>query len=103
MDIGAGISAATQALAIARTLRDVERAYDAVTLKGQIVDLMDKLLDIRSAFQDAQQELTHSRSEIENLKSAFQTRSTTVSQGGFRYEANATDPSKPRREQQRHH
>lgn len=95
VDIAAGISAATQAISIARTLRDVERSYDAVALKGQIIDLMNKLQEVRGALQDAREELDAQREEIGRLQSAFEQRAETVMYAGYRYTADPEDKTKP--------
>jgi hypothetical protein len=95
VDIAAGLAAATQAVSIARVMRDVEKAYDAVALKGQIIDLMDKLNDVRSALQDARDALDDKDRELVQLREGMALRATTVLDRGFRYTADPKDPTQP--------
>jgi len=64
MDIFAGLTAAGQAIDIAKGLRSVEKSYDTVELKMQIVDLIDKLVDVKGALQDARHEIENLRAEV---------------------------------------
>lgn len=85
MDILAGLAAAKQAVDIARTIRDLDNALDQVALKSQIIDLMDKLNDVRSALQDAQDTLRERTAAIEQLKNDLAIREKLVERNGFKY------------------
>ncbi|MGN3974218.1 hypothetical protein [Tsuneonella sp. SYSU-LHT278] len=85
MDIAAGIGAATGAIEIAKAMRQVGRDYDAVLLKGQVVDLMDKLLDVKVALQEAKEEVDAKDRTIQQLQEAARKRVNTVERGGMRY------------------
>ena len=91
----AGLSAAAQAVTIARTMRDVEKSYDQVTLKGQIIDLMDKLNDVRSALQDARDLLDRKDHELNDLRNNMTLRAVTVVDSGYRYTADPEDAARP--------
>jgi molybdenum cofactor biosynthesis enzyme MoaA len=95
VDLAAGLASVSQAISIARTIRDVERSFDAVALKTQIVDLMDKLQDVRSALQDARDELEAKESEISQIRQTLERRHETVEQEGYRYTSDPDDPAKP--------
>jgi hypothetical protein len=95
MDIIAGLQAATQAIDIAKALRNVERSYETVELKSQIVDLMDKLLDVKSALQDAWVASDAQQARIDKLEQAAKRREETIIFEGFRMLASADHPGKP--------
>jgi len=95
MDIMAGIVAATQAIDIAKALRSVERTYDAVSLKAEISDLMDKLLDAKAALQDARQELGEKESRIAALIAANHARAECVTVRGMRFRPSSARPGEP--------
>jgi hypothetical protein len=76
-------------------MRDVERSYDAVTLKAQIVDLMDKLQDVRGALQDARDDLEAKGQVITELRRTMERQRETVELGAYRYTADPEDSSKP--------
>jgi hypothetical protein len=95
MDIAGGLLAATEAVKIAKALRDVDKAYDQVVLKGQIVELMDSLLDVKTALQDAREGMSERDSEIARLLEAADRRASTVMKGGHRYTSDPEDSSKP--------
>jgi len=86
MDFPAAFATATAALDIARGLRAVEKSYDAVELKIQIVDLIDNLIDVKGALQDAREEVERLELAIAELRRASAVRAETVIYDGFRYE-----------------
>ena len=85
MDVMAGLAAASQAIEIAKTLRQVGRDYDAVALKGRIIDLTDKLIDVKGSFQEIKETIEDKDREIQRLKEAARVRAATVERGGMRY------------------
>ena len=95
VDIASGLAAAAQAVIIARTIRDVDKAYDAVALKGQVVDLMDKLNDVRAALQDAQDELRAKETKIIALEELVDKRAATIVVGPYRYPESSEERGKP--------
>lgn len=95
MDIIGGIAAASEAIEIARTMRNVQKAYDAVELKAQIVDLMDKLMDIKGALQDARDEKETLLAEVATLHDVAKRREETIIIQGFRMIASKKDPGEP--------
>lgn len=95
MDIFAAITATTQAIEIAKGLRQVEKAYDEAALKIKISDLVDSLVDVKSALQDARDEKAALEGEIARLNETLKRRDDTVVAHGFRYTADPGDKSKP--------
>ncbi|TCJ39699.1 MULTISPECIES: hypothetical protein [Bacteria] len=95
MELAAGISAASSALEIAKAMRQIGKDYDAVVIKGQVVDLMDKLLDVKTALQDAKAETEAKDHEIEQLKQAAQVRVETVERHGMRFRASQVREGEP--------
>jgi hypothetical protein len=88
MDIGAGIQAVTVALDIAKGLRAIDKAWDQVALKAQMIDLMDALVTAKAALVDAQAEANDQAREIERIKAAFIDRSTLApGVDGYKYRA----------------
>jgi hypothetical protein len=72
MDIISGISAATQAISIAKALRGIEKDYDAASYKSQITDLISSLADAKLALSDAKDQLADRDQEIARLKASFE-------------------------------
>lgn len=95
MDLGAGLAAAGQAMTILKGLRELDKSFDQVALKGQIVDLMDQVLEIRIALQDAREALRQKDDAIAQLKDANQQKLSTVLYRGYRYPEMRDDPGKP--------
>ena len=95
MDVISGLAAASQALEIAKVLRSVGRDYDAVALKGEIIDLMDKLLDIKGALQDAREQIEDRDRTIAQLRASAVTRDATIVRGGLRYQPSDVTEGEP--------
>ncbi|MDO6457020.1 hypothetical protein Q4560_11500 [Celeribacter halophilus] len=53
MDILTGLSAATQAIGIAKELRDIDRSVDEASFKLKLADLTEALADTKIALADA--------------------------------------------------
>lgn len=71
MDIAAGIASLDAALKIAKGIKGVEKAYDQVTLKGEVVELMGALYDVKGELIDAAQAIKERDAEIERLTAAL--------------------------------
>ena len=88
MGIVEGLAAATQAISIAKSLRDVEKRYDAATYKAQVTDLMVALSDAKLALTEAREELGAKDKEIAELKASFEEKSQLVkAEGDYLYKA----------------
>ncbi|MGX5776982.1 hypothetical protein [Methylorubrum zatmanii] len=87
MDVMAGIAAASQALKMAREIREVSKDFENADLKSKIVTLVESLSDAKLALIDAKEELQNAKSEAEELRAklAFKTDST-VRRNGLIYE-----------------
>lgn len=94
MDIATGLAAASQAIGITKTLRGIEKDYDAAAFKGQIGDLMIALSDAKMALSDARDAIAERDKEIARLKSSFETRAKLV-KGEGDYSYFADDDGKP--------
>ena len=68
MDIMTGISALSQALNIAKQLKEFEREFKDAEFKLKIADLYSSLADAKIALADAKIELDAKEAEIERLK-----------------------------------
>jgi hypothetical protein len=78
VDIGAGLASLDLAIKIGNGLRKVEKAYDQVALKGQIIDLMGALYDAKGELLAASALLTEKDSEIARLTTAMNDRGKLV-------------------------
>jgi len=86
MDIVAGLASLDAALKIAKGLRDVEKAYDQVTLKGQVVDLMGALYDVKGQLLEAKEAVTERDAEIERLNKALTAQEALLDgPGGYKW------------------
>jgi len=95
MDIAAGLAAAGQAMAILKGLREIDKSYDQVVLKGQIVDLMDQVLEIRISLQDAKDALQAKDGEIAAIRASQEQKVETVMHRGYRYPMMPGEPGSP--------
>lgn len=92
MDIASGIAAATNALGIAKALRDVEKSYDAVTYKQQVVELFDALSDTKLALIEAKEANHQLGDELERLKRTMKRAQSLVEgDGGYQYAKDEND------------
>lgn len=86
MDIAAGLASLDAAIKIATGLRQLEKAYDQVALKGQVVDLMGSLYDVKGQLIEASQALAERDAEIARLSEAFLARDALLDgPGGYRW------------------
>ena len=60
-EIAAGIGAINNALGIARTLREAEKAYDAATYKLKIAELIDEMVSGKLALSEAKETISEPR------------------------------------------
>ena len=89
MDITGGLAAASSALGIAKSLRDIEKSYDTATARVKIVDLMEALADTRLALMDAKEQIADKDAEIERLSKTEADRSKLLTgDGGYNYMRN---------------
>jgi len=88
LDITAGLQAVGTALDIARGLRALDKSWDQVQLKGQIIDLTDALVDAKSALVEAREAMAAKDKQIGELLSAFREWTALVSgRDGYKYRA----------------
>jgi hypothetical protein len=86
MDLAAGIAAASNALKIAGTLKDIQKQYDAAEWKSKLAELQSALADTKFALVDARDEIAARDAEIARLKDAFREREELiVGDGDYKY------------------
>lgn len=90
MDIATGLAAASQAIGITKTLRNIEKDYDVAAFKGQIADLMIALSDAKMALSDARDAIAERDKEVARLKESFAERAT-LKQGAGDYSYHTDD------------
>lgn len=95
MDIVAAITTTTAALKIVREVRELDAAFDKAVLRSQMVDLMDKLSDVKVALIDAQDELREKDAALAKAKSAFETKASAIWKSGFLYMESPEEPGEP--------
>jgi hypothetical protein len=86
MDIMTGLSAIGQALNAVKSLREIEKGFDAAEFKLKIAELNSALADAKLALTEAKTEMDTKQAEIEALKTQFQVRANTVEHAGYKYE-----------------
>ena len=86
VDIVSALAATSQAVAIVRDLREIDRAVDAAAYKLKIAELTSVMADIKLALTDAKGELALKDAEIDRLKKQFQRSADTVEYNGFKYD-----------------
>ena len=93
MDIMTGISALSQALNIAKQLKEFEREFKDAEFKLKIADLYSSLADAKIALADAKIELDAKEAEIERLKRTHRRlEEETVEIRGYRYPKSEGEP-----------
>lgn len=85
MDIVAGISAAAQALDIAKKLREFDQDFKGAEYKLQIAELYTALAEVKIALADAQSEIQAKQAQIERLEAVTANRMRTIRVQGFNY------------------
>lgn len=88
MDFPTALTSLSQAIAIAKTLADINKDFDASTFKIQIADLTSRLADAKIALVEAQDEARDKDSEIGRLRSQFQVRAQLIEERGHKFRAN---------------
>lgn len=85
MDIIGGLAAVSQALDIAKKLRDFEKQFNNAEFKLELAELYSKLADTKIALSDAKQLLQDRDEEIKLLKQNKEERVKTISYRGFNF------------------
>lgn len=71
MDLAAALGAVGAALNVAKSIKDIDAAFDRAAYKIQIADLMSNLADVKVAVLEAQEELRDAKAENERLTNAL--------------------------------
>ncbi len=80
MDLMTGLAAASQALGIAKQIRDIDVSFDKADFKLKIADITERLSDVKLALLEAKSELDDKNGEIARLKTALQFRAEAVTE-----------------------
>ena len=89
MDIVTGISAASEALKIVKTLKDVENSLDNAEFKLRVVGLIDHLLEAKEALQDAKERERKLSKQIYDLKEQLRDQQRHEDDQGMLFELDA--------------
>ena len=89
MDVLVGLTAVSQALSIARELKDIDQNFDQAELKLKIVNLMNALLDTQVSLSEARMVLENKDAEIIRLKQSLEKRDELIPMEDFFYQPNA--------------
>lgn len=68
MEIGAALTALSNALSLAKTLRGIERDYDLASVRAQMAEIYDALTDARIALADAKGIIAERDLQIKELQ-----------------------------------
>jgi len=86
MDLMIGMSALSQALGIAKQLKEFEKQFDSAEFKLKIAELYSALADAKINLADAKGALDSKDTEIKTLKQNFRLRSEGVRHNGMLYD-----------------
>ena len=90
MDIASGLTAVGQAISITKSLRELEKSYDAVVHKAKVVDLMEALVETKAALADAKTALEEKDRELASMRGAFMERAELVrGDGDYKFRTDA--------------
>lgn len=67
MDLAGGLAAVSQALGIAKALKDIDKSFDTAVHKARVAELYEALADVKMALSDAREELHAKEKEIKRL------------------------------------
>lgn len=76
MDISAALTVISQAIGLAKDLRDIDNNLDTATHKAKMAELYGSLADVKMALTDARSELHDKNAEIEKLHQTIATLKT---------------------------
>lgn len=67
MDLAGGLAAVSQALGIAKALKEIDKSFDVATHKARVAELYEALAEVKMALSDAREELHTKDGEIRRL------------------------------------
>ena len=71
MDLITGLSAASQAVGLAKQLRDLDRAIDDAGYKAKLIELHEKVLDARTSLLEAREAILEKDARISDLEKSL--------------------------------
>lgn len=93
MDIAAGLALATQALGIAKEIRDLDKGFDSAENKAKMADLYNAIGDVKMTLADAREEIRSLEQINSELKKSFEFKETLVEHEGYKYIPYEDEPS----------
>lgn len=85
MDIISGLAAASQALDVAKKLRQFEKSFDEAEFKLQIAELYTALSEVKIALADAKETIAEKDAEIRRLTEIQSGKLPVVRRDGFSF------------------
>lgn len=86
VEIPAALASINAAIGITKAIRDIEKKYDAATLKAAIADLTSALADAKLGLVELREQIEGKEAEITALKEAFDIKTALVAgPDGFDY------------------
>lgn len=68
MELGAALSAISNAMALAKTLRGIQQDFDAALIRAQMAEIYDALADARIALADAKSTIAERDLKIKEME-----------------------------------
>jgi DNA repair exonuclease SbcCD ATPase subunit len=68
MDLGAALSALSNAMTLAKALRGIQQDYDLASVRAQMAEIYDSLADARIALADAKSVIAERELQIKELE-----------------------------------
>lgn len=85
MDFMGVLAAAGQAVGILKSLRDLDKGFDAAEYKGKVAEVTSTVADLRLALVEASETIRAKEQEIERLSTAMARRPQLVEREGYLY------------------
>ena len=73
MDVIGGLTAVSQAIGIAKELKQIDRTIDDASFRLKIADLIESLAETKIALADAKEEIAKHKREIRKLNETLET------------------------------
>lgn len=85
MELAAGLAAATQAISIAKSIKDADKALDHATLKAKLAEIISELADVKISQVAFIERIHELEAEIARLKLSDADFSNLVEESGYFY------------------
>ncbi len=85
VDLVTGMAVLTQAVGIAKDLRQIDKGLSDAEYKAKMAELYEALAEVKMSLADAQLAMRERDEEIKRLKAATSLKVSTVEKDGFRF------------------